>query len=396
MQQMLEELERRRAAARLGGGQRRVEAQHAKGKLTARERLEVLLDPGSFEEYDMFVEHRCDRFRHGRAEDPGRRRGHRLRHDQRPAGLCLQPGFHRVRRRALGRMRQKICKIMDMAMKVGAPVHRPQRFRRRAHPGRRRFAGRLRRRVPAQRAGLGRDPADFRDHGAVRRRRGLFAGDDRLHLHGEGQLLHVRDRPRRGEDRDARDGDPGGAGRRGHPHRRSRASPISPSRTTSRRCCSCAASSISCRPTTARRRRSGRRTIRSIAIDASLDTLVPANPNKPYDMQGADPEGRRRGRLLRASAGIRRQHHDRLRPHGGPHRSASSPTSRWCWPAASTSTVARKARALRALLRLLQHPDRHLRRRAGLPAGHRAGISAASSSTAPSCSMPMPRRRCPR
>ena len=53
MQQMLEELERRRAAARLGGGQRRVEAQHAKGKLTARERIDALLDPGSFEEYDM-------------------------------------------------------------------------------------------------------------------------------------------------------------------------------------------------------------------------------------------------------------------------------------------------------------------------------------------------------
>ena len=52
------ELERRRAAARLGGGQRRIEAQHAKGKLTARERIDVLLDPGWFEEYDMFVEHR--------------------------------------------------------------------------------------------------------------------------------------------------------------------------------------------------------------------------------------------------------------------------------------------------------------------------------------------------
>src|SRR6195256_3581609 len=62
MQQMLEELERRRAAARLGGGQRRVEAQHGKGKLTARERLDVLLDPGSFEEYDMFVTHRATDF----------------------------------------------------------------------------------------------------------------------------------------------------------------------------------------------------------------------------------------------------------------------------------------------------------------------------------------------
>ena len=122
MQQMLEELERRRAAARLGGGQRRIEAQHAKGKLTARERLELLLDPGSFEEWDMFVEHRCDRLRHGEPEDPGRRRGHRLRHDQRPAGLRLQPGLHGVRRRAVEAHAEKICKVMDQAMKVGAPV----------------------------------------------------------------------------------------------------------------------------------------------------------------------------------------------------------------------------------------------------------------------------------
>lgn len=53
------ELERRRAAARAGGGEKRVAAQHAKGKLTARERLDVLLDEGSFEELDMFVEHNC-------------------------------------------------------------------------------------------------------------------------------------------------------------------------------------------------------------------------------------------------------------------------------------------------------------------------------------------------
>ena len=53
------EMERRRAAARLGGGQKRIDAQHAKGKLTARERLDVLLDEGSFEELDTYVEHDC-------------------------------------------------------------------------------------------------------------------------------------------------------------------------------------------------------------------------------------------------------------------------------------------------------------------------------------------------
>jgi propionyl-CoA carboxylase beta chain len=58
MQDILEQLERKRAAARLGGGEKRIEAQHKKGKLTARERLELLLDEGTFEEWDMFVEHR--------------------------------------------------------------------------------------------------------------------------------------------------------------------------------------------------------------------------------------------------------------------------------------------------------------------------------------------------
>ena len=62
MQDILEQLEKKRAAARLGGGQKRIDAQHAKGKLTARERLELLLDEGTFEEWDMFVEHRCADF----------------------------------------------------------------------------------------------------------------------------------------------------------------------------------------------------------------------------------------------------------------------------------------------------------------------------------------------
>ena len=62
MKHILSELDARRERARLGGGERRIEAQHARGKLTARERLEVLLDPNSFEEFDMFVEHRNNDF----------------------------------------------------------------------------------------------------------------------------------------------------------------------------------------------------------------------------------------------------------------------------------------------------------------------------------------------
>ncbi len=62
MKEIIEELEQRRATARLGGGQKRIDAQHKRGKLTARERIELLLDENSFEEFDMYVEHRCTDF----------------------------------------------------------------------------------------------------------------------------------------------------------------------------------------------------------------------------------------------------------------------------------------------------------------------------------------------
>ncbi|MCC2651997.1 MAG: methylmalonyl-CoA carboxyltransferase, partial [Microvirga sp.] len=71
MKDMLERLEERRAQARLGGGTKRIEAQHARGKLTARERIELLLDRNSFEEFDMFVEHRSTDFGMDKAKIPG-------------------------------------------------------------------------------------------------------------------------------------------------------------------------------------------------------------------------------------------------------------------------------------------------------------------------------------
>ncbi|MCX7890682.1 MAG: acyl-CoA carboxylase subunit beta [Rhodobacteraceae bacterium] len=122
MQEILDELEARRAAARAGGGERRVAAQHAKGKLTARERIELLLDEGSFEEFDMFVTHRCTDF--GMEAD-------------RPAGDGVVTGWGTVNGRLVYVFSQdftvmggsvsethagKICKIMDMAMQNGAPV----------------------------------------------------------------------------------------------------------------------------------------------------------------------------------------------------------------------------------------------------------------------------------
>ncbi len=122
MQSVLAELEERRAAARAGGGERRVAAQHAKGKLTARERIEVLLDPGSFEEYDMYVTHRCVDF--GMAAD-------------KTAGDGVVTGWGTINGRQVyvfsqdftvlgGSLSethaQKICKVMDMAVRNGAPI----------------------------------------------------------------------------------------------------------------------------------------------------------------------------------------------------------------------------------------------------------------------------------
>ena len=71
MKKIIAELEQRRADARLGGGQKRIDRQHARGKLTARERIELLLDEGSFEEFDMYVEHRCTDFGMEKKKIPG-------------------------------------------------------------------------------------------------------------------------------------------------------------------------------------------------------------------------------------------------------------------------------------------------------------------------------------
>src|SRR5215510_2841972 len=122
MSSTIAELDRRRTAARLGGGQKRVDAQHARGKLTARERLDVLLDEGSFEEFDMYVTHRATDF--GIAS-------------QKIAGDGVVTGWGTINGRLVyvfsqdftvlgGSLSethaQKICKIMDMAVKNGAPV----------------------------------------------------------------------------------------------------------------------------------------------------------------------------------------------------------------------------------------------------------------------------------
>src|SRR6185369_519654 len=119
MHEIIHELDKRRDAARLGGGQKRIDGQHVKGKLTARERIEVLLDEGSFEEWDMFKAHRCTDFGMDAQQIPG-------------DGVVT--GYGTINGRLVFVFSQdftvfggslsethaeKICKIMDHAMKVG-------------------------------------------------------------------------------------------------------------------------------------------------------------------------------------------------------------------------------------------------------------------------------------
>src|SRR5688500_12104863 len=118
----IEELEARRAQARLGGGEKRIEAQHAKGRLTARERLRVLLDPGSFEEYDMFVEHNCADFGMESQKVPGDGLVTGSGTINGRLGFVFAQDFTVFGGSLSERHAQKICKVMDMAMKVGAPV----------------------------------------------------------------------------------------------------------------------------------------------------------------------------------------------------------------------------------------------------------------------------------
>ncbi|MBL8444563.1 MAG: acyl-CoA carboxylase subunit beta, partial [Zoogloeaceae bacterium] len=122
MQDIIRQLDEKRAKARLGGGQKRIDAQHAKGKLSARERIELFLDDDSFEEWDMFKEHRCADFGMDAEHVPG-------------DGVVT--GYGTVNGRLVFVFSQdftvfggslsethaeKICKVMDHAMKVGAPV----------------------------------------------------------------------------------------------------------------------------------------------------------------------------------------------------------------------------------------------------------------------------------
>lgn len=122
MQDIIQQLEEKRAKARLGGGQKRIDSQHGKGKLTARERISLLLDEGSFEEWDMFVEHRSVEF--GMEKDivtgDGVVTGHGTINGK--LVFLFSQDFTVFGGSLSEYHAKKICKIMDKAVQVGAPV----------------------------------------------------------------------------------------------------------------------------------------------------------------------------------------------------------------------------------------------------------------------------------
>ena len=210
----LEQLAKLKEEARTPGNEASVRRQHERGKLTARERLELLLDPGSFVELDMLARHRA----HGFGIE-----------NNRPLTDGVVTGWGTVDGRkifvfsqdftifggALGEVyAEKIHKVMDLAESTGAPlVGLNDGGGARIQEGvvsLASYGGIFHRNVQ----GVGCDPADLGRARTVRGRRGLLARDDRLHLHGEGRLEHVHHRPRRREDGHRRRGHARGARRR--------------------------------------------------------------------------------------------------------------------------------------------------------------------------------------
>ncbi|USG60235.1 acyl-CoA carboxylase subunit beta [Sneathiella marina] len=122
MQDIIQQLEEKRAKARLGGGQHRIESQHSKGKLTARERILLLLDENSFEEWDMFVEHRCTEFgmENEAVIGDGVVTGHGTVNGK--LVFVFSQDFTVFGGSLSEYHAKKICKVMDKAVQVGAPV----------------------------------------------------------------------------------------------------------------------------------------------------------------------------------------------------------------------------------------------------------------------------------
>ena len=201
--------------AEQGGGAERIAKQHEAGQADrARAHRRCCSIPARFVELDSFVTHRCTDFGMADKKILGDGVVTGYGHGRRPPGLRLRAGLHRLRRLALGRLRAE--DLQGDGPGDAASARRSSASTTRAARASRRASSRspatptssCATRWPRASSRRSRDP------GPVRGRRGLLAGDHRLHLDGQGHELHVHHRPRRHQDGDARGGDQGGARRR--------------------------------------------------------------------------------------------------------------------------------------------------------------------------------------
>ena len=216
-------LEALREKSRLGGGAERREKQHEAGKLTARERVELLGDPGLLRRDRPLRRPPLHRLRHGRRRerDPRRRRRHGLRARRRPAGLRLRAGLHGLRRLALGDVRREDLqghgpRDEGRARPSSASTTRAARASRKASSRSAGYADIFLRNTLAS----GVVPQISRDPRPVRGRRRLLARDHGLRPDGARDELDVRHGPRRHQDGHARGRHEGSARRRRHARRR--------------------------------------------------------------------------------------------------------------------------------------------------------------------------------
>lgn len=193
-----QQLHDKRAALHQGGGAERIDKQHQQGKLSARERISLLLDDESFQEIGAFVEHRSTNFGLDKQKYPG-------------DGVIT--GYGNIHGRLVyvysqdftvlgGSLSEthaaKICRIMDMAMKNGAPII-GMNDSGGAHPRGCGFFERLCRYFLSQYACVWNRSSTFLDHGPLCRRCGLFASAHRFYLYGRRNILHVCYRPKCGQ-----------------------------------------------------------------------------------------------------------------------------------------------------------------------------------------------------
>ena len=262
----------------------------------------------------------------------------------------------------------KIVKIMDLALKMGAPVvGLNDSGGARIQEGVLSLGGYAD--IFLRNTLASGDPADLRDHGALRRRRGLLAGDHRLQHHGGGHELHVRDRSdviKTVTHEEVTKEELGGA------MTHNATSGVAHFAPDDRECLRLVRELLGYLPSNNVDDPPRRETADPIdREDEALDRLVPESPNQPYDMLDLIHASWTMGSFSRCTA-LRTQHRGGIRAAGRPQRRHRRQPARLSGRHAGHRRLG-EGRTLRALLRCLQHPARHLRRRARLPA-HQAGI----------------------